>query len=56
MKAIDILKRFRFKYQGCQTNSEKELTEAIEEIEDLIAKNKLLAKNFRDASFGLGKL
>ena len=36
MKAIEILKRFRFKYQGCQTNLERELTEAIDELEEML--------------------
>lgn len=36
MKAIEMLKRFRFKYQGCQTNLERELTEAIDELEEML--------------------
>lgn len=36
LKAIEILKRFRFKYQGCQTNLERELTEAIDELEEML--------------------
>ena len=44
MKAIEILKRFRFKYQGCQTNLERELTEAIDELEEMLNELERLRK------------
>ena len=48
MKAIDILKRFRFKYQGCQTNLERELTEAIDELEEMLKELEKLREKERN--------